>query len=228
MIMGKKKIIIFCIVCIIIIVASLAFYFNPSFDKPLQQSQPSLSENDYVVYKQVYSWIGLNGSESITRYVYWNITSKQENIANLQIRYSWYNGSMVNLTFPETISNIAVDMNTREIIDNQSNKLPFGSIFPYWISPSVKEGDHINTSNGQARVYQAQETVKVLNSRVDCWLLSFAVQGNDGYAIYDRFYDKVTGICVENRVDIVLNGTPINFDETIERTNISSGHGIFH
>jgi hypothetical protein len=219
--MGKQKTVIFCIICIIIIVASLAFYFEPGSKQPPPPSQPSLAENDYVVYKQVYSWIGLNGSESITRYVYWNMTAKQENIADLQVRYSWYNGPMINLTFPETISNITVDMNTREVI-NQSNKLPFGSIFPYWISPSVKQGDHINTSNGQSPIYQAEKTVKVLNSQVDCWLLSFAVQGTDGYAIYDRLYDKATGICVETRVDIVLNGTPIQLDETIEMTNISS------
>lgn len=222
--MGKKKIIIFSIICIIIVVASLAFYFKPSLTQPPPPAQPSVAENDYVVYKQVYSWLGLNGSESITRYVYWNITSKHENTADLQVRYSWYKGPMYNLTFPETISNITVDMNTREIITNQSSNLPFGSMFPYWISPSVKEGDRVNTSNGQAPIYQAkaEEIVKVVNSQVDCWLVSFAVQDNDGYAIYDRLYDKATGICVKTKVDIVLNGSPITFIETVESTNISA------
>jgi hypothetical protein len=220
--MGKKKTVTFSIICIIIVVASLAFYFKPDTKQPPPPSQPSVAENDYVVYKQVYSWLGLNGSESITRYVYWNITSKHEDTADLQVRYSWCKGPMNNLTFPETISNLTVDMNTREISANQSNSLPFGSIFPYWISPSVSKGDHINTSNGQAPIYQAQETVKVFNSRFDCWLISFGIQENDGYAIYDRLYDKETGICVENKVNINVNGTPITFIETVEKTNIAS------
>ena len=226
--MGKKELIILAIFLVIILVSSLAVYLNNELTQsPASLAKPSLLENDFIVYKQDYHWLGLNGSNSVTRYIFWNITSINTTLANVQVLYYWINRTTNNFTFPETLTNIEVDVNTREILSssNQSNELPFGSIFPYWISASVKQGDHVNTSFGQIKVNPAQ-TLQVFNSPYECWLLAFAVtkESNMEQGIYHYFYDTNTGICLGTQAHITLNGTSIDIEETVVKTNIKSYH----
>lgn len=224
--MEKKALTLIAVACIIIAVISFAVYHNYELMQQVKNSSStalSLSANNFAVYKQDYNWLGLNGSETVTRYVFWNITSTNDNIANIQVLYYWVKGPSYNLTFPKVQTNITVNMNTREVFNynNQSNELPFGSIFPYWISPSARHDDHIDTSYGQSVVYQAQETIHVFNSNHECWLINNFVSGNDGYTNYDRYYDKKTGICLETQSDNLINGTMIHEYETLIKTNIS-------
>ena len=223
--MSKKAVPLILIVCVIIMTISFYFYYNNELKQQTQNSlltSPSLSVGDFAVYKQDYTWLGLNGSESVVRYVYWNVTSTNDNIANVQVLYYWIKGPSNNLTFPETQEKITVNMNTKEILNycNQSDEMPFGSIFPYWISPYAKYGDKISTSYGQSTVFQAEETIDALNSSYDCWLINDLVEGNDSSVILDRFYDKTTGFCLETRSGILITGTMITLQETIVETNI--------
>jgi len=221
----KKAIPLILIVCVTIMTISFVFYYNNELKQQAQNSlliSPSISVGDFAVYKQDYTWLGLNGSESEVRYVFWNVTSTNDSIANVQVLYYWIKGPSNNLTFPEVQKNITVSMDTREILNysNQSDELPFGSIFPYWISPYAKYGDKIGTSYGQSTVYQAEETIDALNLSHDCWLINDLFTGNDSSVILDRFYDKTTGFCLETRSGILITGTMITLYETLFETNI--------
>ncbi len=93
--MEKKALTLIAVACIIIAVISFAVYYNYELMQQAKNSSLtalSLSANNFAVYKQDYNWLGLNGSETVTRYVFWNITSTNDNIANIQVIYYWVIG----------------------------------------------------------------------------------------------------------------------------------------
>ena len=75
--MNRKKIYaVIGIVCIVVLASSLGVYFAG------QRTKNSwLSTNDYMVYKQDFSWAGGNATE----YMFWNVTSLNGALANIHL-----------------------------------------------------------------------------------------------------------------------------------------------
>jgi hypothetical protein len=229
--MRKKTLILLAIVCVIIIIVS-AVYINAELTpKPMAgPSEPSLAVKDFMVYKQNYGWWGPDGKRlTETRYVFWNVTAIEGKVADVQVHYYTVEMPANNLTFTETLTNIKVNMTTREIINtnNPSKEFQVGSIFSYWISPSMKFGDPLKISLGQkvssTKLSNPAQTLQVLNNKHECWLISYLFdESEDQLGTYGRYYDVNSGFCLKNEISLILKDTKVDINETAVTTNIES------
>jgi hypothetical protein len=142
--MGKKRLFILAIICTAILVASLAVYFQLAKN----QENSWLAVNDFVVYQQDFAWATGNTKE----YMFWNITALSGNTANIQLSSHGVQVTNGTVDISSTVVNLKIDIATRKVVEtsDQTGEMPVGSIFPLWISQSVKEGDSIQTSYGAA------------------------------------------------------------------------------
>lgn len=207
--MSKNKLIVLAFVCIIIIAASFITYFLL-----YQQPKNRLASGDFVVYQQNFQWAGGNA----TGYMFWNITSLNGDIANVQTLGRGIadisNGS-VDISTTEEDSQ--VNISTRQVI-NSSLQSDIGSKFPLWIPQSVKVGDAIQTGYGNSFISPSQ-IVQVMGRNRSCWVVAYAYGAGTNM---DRYYDTATGICLQIRTHIFSNGISVAMNETAVQTNIKS------
>ena len=211
-IMGKKKLFLSAIVCIVILVASITVYFQF-----LQQSKKSLlALHDFVLYKQNFQWTGGNATE----YMFWNVTGLNGDIADIQLFSHGVHVSngLVNISSAEV--DLKVNTNTRQVVNssNQSDEMAVGSEFPFWIPQSVKVGDPIQTSYGDSTISPSQ-TLQIMGKSHDCWLVAYAYSSGNNM---NRYYDTTTGICLLIQTHILSNGISIMVNETAVQTNLKS------
>jgi len=206
--MDKKKLVLLAIICVAILVASLAVYFQFT----LKQNNSWLALNDFVVYRQDVTWAGSNA----TTYMFWNITSLNGDMANIRL-VSGINISNGSIDISATEEDSQVNISTRQVI-NCSLQSDIGSKFPLWIPQSVKVGDAIQTSYGDSTISPSQ-TLRIMGQNRSCWVVAYAYGAGTNM---DRYYDAATGICLQIRTHIFSNGISIAINETAVQTNIKS------
>jgi hypothetical protein len=206
--MDKKKLVLLAIICVAILVASLAVYFQLT----LKQNNSWLALNDFVVYRQDVTWAGSN----TTTYMFWNITSLNGDMANIRL-VSGINISNGSVDISTTEEDSQVNISTRQVI-NCSLQSDIGSKFPLWIPQSVKVGDAIQTSYGDSTISPSQN-LKIMDQNRSCWVVAYAYGAGTNM---DRYYDTATGICLQIRTHIFSNGISIAINETAVQTNIKS------
>jgi hypothetical protein len=210
--MSKNKLIAVAIVCIAILVASIAIYFQLS-----QQSKNSwLALGDFVVYQQNFVWTG----GYVTTYMFWNVTGLNGNTADIQLVSHGVNTSNGTVSIPSTEIELEVDTKTRQILGSSiiQSEMSVGSKFPFWIPQSVKVGDPIQTSYGDSTISPSQ-TLQIMGQGRDCWVVAYAYSpGNN----MNRYYDTATGICLLIQSHILSNGVSVAINETAVQTDIKS------
>lgn len=210
--MGKKRLLLSATICIVIVVASLAIYFQFS-----QQSKSSwLALHDFVVYQQNFQWTNGNATECMV----WNVTALNGDTADIQLSSHGVQITNGLVNIPSAELNLKVNVKTREIIEtsDQSGEMPVGSLFPFWIPQSVKVGDAIQTSYGDSTISPIQ-TLQIMGQSHDCWLVAYAYNAGNNM---NRYYDTATGICLLIQSHIFRDDVSVSVNETAIQTNIKS------
>jgi len=214
--MSNRRLFLSAIVCIVI----LAFSFGVYLGLMQQPKKSWLAVNDFVVYKQDFAWAEGSVDQSAVRYMFWNITDINGDIADVQLLSHGVQISNSRLTVTETEIYLKVNVNTRQVVESQSqsNEMPVGSEFPFWIPKSVKAGDPIQTSYGGSTISPSQ-TLQIMGQSRDCWLVAYTFNSGNNM---NRYYDAATGICLLIQSHIYSNGVSVAVNETAVETNIKS------
>jgi hypothetical protein len=180
------------------------------------QESSWLAVNNFVVYQQNFAWASGNATE----YMFWNVTSLSGNAADIQLSSHGVQITNGFVNIPSAEVNLKVNVKTREVIEtsDQSGEMPVGSLFPFWIPQSVKEGDSIQTSYGTSTISPSQ-TLQIMGQSHDCWLVAYYYSsGND----MNRYYGTNSGICLLIQTHMLSNGVSVSVNETAIQTNIKS------
>jgi hypothetical protein len=224
--MGKKKLILFATGCIVVLIVSIVFINYDFLQSNISQSSvPDLSKSDFVVYQQVFNWSRIPiGSHSTTRYTFWNLTSLESGLANIQVLdYDIAMPTNDNFTYPQTQANLKVNMTTRQVIDVDNLYGSVGSSIPYWVSSTLKQGDEIQINNTEYRNNNNVEILHIMGQDHECWVISYAINSHQQNGLCYMYYDVKTGILLFTHTHITLRGSWfITIEERAIETNIVS------
>lgn len=207
--MNKKTVLLIAVSAIIILSSTVGVYL---LTRKFEATKPSwLKAGAFVTYEQFFEWTGNNATEYMT----WNITTLENDSANLHLISHGVDTSGASVTITTSEVNWTLNAATREILSaSDSNYL--GEKNPFWIEKDVTVGSTIDILYGP-NIISKSESIFVLGKQRDCWVVEYQWVTST----MKRWYDKSSGIALKIQVVLYRKDVTIYITETAVQSNIN-------
>jgi len=209
--MKGGKLLLTCFLLLLVFSTIIGVYY---YRQPIVLPKAySLAVEDYMVYEQFFNWDGHNETKQMT----WNVTQLENDVADLHLVSHGVNVTSGIVTIVTGEANWTINKLSREVLSSSDSNY-IGKKWPFWISTDASLGSSVDIFYGVSMI-SGNEIIDVFGQKRDCWI----VQYDWATSNMERWYDKLSGICLKILVTLHRQDITIMTTETAVLTNVELG-----